>query len=55
MSDVALSKNGRRGLLAFFVAFLVFLYAPTIVLIVFSFNDSTIAALPFVGLTTRWY
>ena len=38
-----------------FGLFLVFLYAPTIVLIVFSFNDSVIAALPFVGFTTRWY
>ena len=55
MSDVFLSRQGRRGLAAFFGAFLVFLYAPTIVLIAFSFNSSSVAALPFEALTTRWY
>ena len=35
--------------------FLIFLYAPTVVLLVFSFNGSTVAALPFVGFTTNWY
>ena len=41
--------------MVFFVLFLVFLYVPTIVLITFSFNESTVAALPFVGFTTHWY
>jgi len=55
VSDVLLSRRGRRGLAVFFGAFLVFLYAPTVVLIAFSFNSSSVAALPFEGLTTRWY
>ncbi len=55
MNDVFLSRGGRRGLAVFFVFFLVFLYAPTVVLIAFSFNESTVAALPFVGLTGHWY
>jgi spermidine/putrescine transport system permease protein len=55
VNDVFLSRRGRRGLGAFFGAFLVFLYAPTVVLIAFSFNSSSVAALPFEGLTTRWY
>ena len=55
MTDVFMSRTGRWLLVTFFGLFLVFLYAPTIVLIVFSFNDSEIAALPFVGFTTRWY
>src|SRR6185503_506462 len=32
-----------------------FLYAPLVVIFVFSFNDSTIPALPLSGFTTRWY
>ena len=55
MTDVFMSRTGRWLLITFFGFFLVFLYAPTIVLIVFSFNDSVIAALPFEGFTTRWY
>ena len=31
------------------------LYLPTILLIVFSFNDGTVAAFPLEGLTTEWY
>lgn len=55
MNDVFLSRNGRRGLAVGFGGFLVFLYAPTVVLIAFSFNSSSVAALPFEGLTTGWY
>jgi spermidine/putrescine transport system permease protein len=54
-SNVALSRNGRRALTVFFIAFLIFLYVPTVLLIVFSFNDSTVAAFPLAGLTTKWY
>ena len=31
------------------------LYLPTVLLIIFSFNDGTIAAFPLQGLTTKWY
>ncbi|MDB5524333.1 MAG: Spermidine Putrescine transporter permease [Rhizobium sp.] len=33
----------------------VFLYAPVLLLPVFSFNDSTIVAFPLHGFTTQWY
>ena len=36
-------------------AVLTFLYAPLIVMMVFSFNDSNFTSLPFVGFTWRWY
>ena len=39
----------------FFVAFLIFLYVPTVLLIIFSFNTSTVAAFPLAGLTLDWY
>ena len=53
--SVALSRGGRRALTVFFVAFLIFLYVPTVLLIVFSFNRSTVAAFPLAGLTFEWY
>ena len=52
---VVISANGKILLTAFFALFLVFLYLPTILLIIFSFNDGTIAAFPLQGLTTKWY
>ncbi len=52
---VVISPNGKLLLTAFFALFLVFLYLPTILLIVFSFNDGTVAAFPLEGLTTEWY
>ena len=54
-ADVTMSRNGRLMLLAFFGAFLVFLYLPTVMLTLFSFNNSTIVAFPFAGFTTDWY
>jgi ABC-type spermidine/putrescine transport system permease subunit II len=38
-----------------FVACYVFLYAPLVTIVVFSFNDSTSQSLPFTEFTTRWY
>lgn len=51
----ALSRNGRWILRAFFVLVVVFLYAPIVVLLVFSFNDSPVPAFPLSGFTLRWY
>jgi spermidine/putrescine transport system permease protein len=51
----AISKNGRRTLWVAFWFLVVFLYAPIVVLIIFSFNDSEIVSFPWVGFTTRWY
>jgi spermidine/putrescine transport system permease protein len=51
----AYSKNGRRGLIAFFCLLVVFLYAPIAVLVVFSFNDRVIVSFPWEGFTLNWY
>jgi ABC-type spermidine/putrescine transport system permease subunit II len=37
------------------LAVLLFLFGPVVLLAAFSFNDSTIIALPFKGFTTDWY
>jgi spermidine/putrescine transport system permease protein len=53
--NVAVSKGGRRWLWALFWLFVVFLYAPILVLIVFSFNDRDTVSFPWQGATLRWY
>jgi spermidine/putrescine transport system permease protein len=53
--DAALSRNGRRLLQALFVLVVVFLYAPIVILLVFSFNDSALPAFPLSGFTLHWY
>ncbi len=54
-TDVTMSAGGRLSLAVFFVGFLVFLYLPTVILGIFSFNTSTIIAFPLEGLTLDWY
>jgi spermidine/putrescine transport system permease protein len=53
--DVALSKNGARLMRAFFAAVVVFLYAPIVILLIFSFNKSAVPAFPLSGFTLHWY
>jgi spermidine/putrescine transport system permease protein len=53
--DVALSKNGARLMRAFFAAVVVFLYAPIVILLIFSFNNSAVPAFPLSGFTLHWY
>lgn len=53
--DAALSRNGRRLLQALFVLVVVFLYAPIVILLVFSFNDSALPSFPLSGFTLQWY
>jgi spermidine/putrescine transport system permease protein len=53
--DVTLSRNGKRLLVVFFIGFLIFLYLPTVLLLVFSFNASTVLAFPITEWTTGWY
>jgi spermidine/putrescine transport system permease protein len=53
--NVAVSTNGRRGLWAMFWLLVVFLYAPLVILIVFSFNDRELVSFPWEGFTLRWY
>jgi spermidine/putrescine transport system permease protein len=53
--DVALSKNGARLLKAFFAFVIVFLYAPIVILLIFSFNNSALPSFPLSGFTLHWY
>lgn len=53
--DVALSKNGGRVLRAFFGLLVVFLYAPIVILLIFSFNNSELPTFPLSGFTLSWY
>ena len=51
----AVSPGGRRTLWIVFWLFVLFLYAPILVLIVFSFNDRDTVSFPWQGFTLRWY
>ncbi len=51
----AISTGGRRTLWVMFWFLVVFLYAPLVILIIFSFNDSEIVSFPWLGFTTKWY
>src|SRR5215468_10349857 len=53
--DVALSKNGARALRVFFALVVAFLYAPIVILLIFSFNDSAVPTFPLSGFTFHWY
>jgi spermidine/putrescine transport system permease protein len=53
--DVALSRSGEWLLRAFFVLIVVVLYAPIVILVVFSFNDSALPTFPLSGFTLHWY
>jgi spermidine/putrescine transport system permease protein len=53
--DVALSKTGARLMRAFFALVVLFLYAPIVVLLIFSFNNSELPSFPLSGFTLHWY
>ena len=53
--DVALSKNGSRVLRLFFALVIIFLYAPILILVIFSFNTSEVPSFPLTGFTLHWY
>src|SRR6266852_6868459 len=53
--DVAVSENGARLLRAFFAFVVVFLYAPIVILLIFSFNNSEVPSFPLSGFTLHWY
>ncbi len=48
-------KMKFKGLRVYVVAYLLFLYAPIILLPMFAFNDATIIAFPLTGFTTKWF
>ncbi len=43
------------GLRAYAIGYLIFLYAPILLLPIFAFNDSKIIAFPLSGFTTQWF
>ena len=53
--NVALSRNGAWVLRSFFALVVVFLYAPIVILVIFSFNDSQLPSFPLSGFTLHWY
>jgi spermidine/putrescine transport system permease protein len=53
--DIATSANGRRGLYLWFGVLVFFLYAPLLILLVFSFNDNNLPVFPLKGFTTDAY
>lgn len=55
MTSIALSKNGARMLRGFFGLVVVFLYAPIVILIIFSFNNADVPSFPLSGFTLHWY
>jgi spermidine/putrescine transport system permease protein len=52
MKTVQRKPWGHR---AYAIAYLVFLYAPILLLPIFAFNDSVILAFPLEGFTTKWF
>lgn len=47
--------NKATGLRSYAVIYLIFLYAPIILLPMFAFNDSKVIAFPLSGFTTEWF
>jgi spermidine/putrescine transport system permease protein len=43
------------GLRIYAVAYLIFLYAPIVLLPIFAFNDSKVISFPLSGFTTKWF
>lgn len=55
MAGRTAAGQGGRGLLAYAVFYLAFLYIPVLFLPLFSFNDSAFIAFPLTGFTMKWY
>ena len=53
--DTAISTRGKWVLRAFFAFFVLFLYAPLLLLVMFSFNDADVPSFPLSGFTTDAY
>jgi spermidine/putrescine transport system permease protein len=53
--EIATSTNGTRLLKVWFAILVVFLYAPLLLLLIFSFNDNNLPVFPLRGFTTDAY
>ncbi len=51
----AVGRAGRALLSSYFVALVLFLYAPLVVLVIFAFNSGNIPALPIKSFSTKWF
>ena len=51
----AVGRLGKAMLSCYFVALIVFLYAPLLVLMVFAFNNGNIPTLPIKSFSTKWF
>lgn len=49
------SRLGSAGLAIYFWAFVIFLFAPLVVLLIFSVNKSPTPTLPLSGFSTKWF
>ncbi len=49
------ARGNGRGLAVYALLYLAFLYAPILLLPVFSFNDNTFVTFPLKGMTGAWY
>jgi spermidine/putrescine transport system permease protein len=50
-----LQGAGRTALTIYFWAFVLFLFAPLVVIVIFAFNASPIPVLPITAFSTRWF
>lgn len=50
-----LHRLGRITITAYFWAFIIFLFAPLVALVVFAFNQSPTPTLPITSFSTRWF
>jgi spermidine/putrescine transport system permease protein len=53
--SIAASRWASRSLKGYFLLLALFLYAPLVILALFSLNDSNTIGFPLSGFTTRWY
>jgi spermidine/putrescine transport system permease protein len=50
-----ISRLGRASLALYYWAFIIFLFAPLAVIVLFAFNKSATPVLPIAALSTRWF
>jgi spermidine/putrescine transport system permease protein len=55
VSDVMVSRRTKRSLRVYFGLFLVYLYLPTALLVLFAFNSGTLPQFPLQGFTLHWF
>jgi spermidine/putrescine transport system permease protein len=55
VADIATSPNGGRALKVWFGVLVLFLYAPLLLLLMFSFNDNNLPVFPLRGFSTEAY